>query len=410
MIKRVTSVFLVLTMLLATIVGAVEVGAEATNAQDLFPDTWYKDAVTSGLELGYIRESELTENPTVDWESKIGFIVMVSRAFGLYDDSEEEFYISKYNHFNALVTLGIISEENYLIDDWARPLGRFEAAQICANILKVKENYIKPEGISYIDIIPDRASIPEVYKEPVDMVYSAGIITGMDDTLVMTGWNGVTKAESYTILHRLVNPEVRKKINLEYTKLFGSYTTSYGKPYNKYREGSIFNMVRAGEFINEYIIEPGETFSFNKVVGNPGAENGFMRGYVLSGGELIPGYGGGVCQASTTLFNAALQANMEIVERHNHGAKPNYVPGGADSSIVYSQWDLRFKNTYTTPVKIIFTNNKDNKSLTFEIYGSGEVTLPKVEYTTKHTGGRSYELVRTVDGVVNYTCKTRYNK
>jgi len=101
------------------------------------------------------------------------------------------------------------------------------------------------------------------------------------------------------------------------------------------------------------IVPPGATFSFNRRVGTFSRDRGFRKAPVSYNGQLIDDWGGGVCQTSTTLYNAALLAGMEIVERNHHRFAPSYVPPGRDAAVAFSGVDLRFKNPYDFPVRIV---------------------------------------------------------
>ena len=97
---------------------------------------------------------------------------------------------------------------------------------------------------------------------------------------------------------------------------------------------------------------PGETFSFNTRVGTFSQDMGYRKAPVSYNGQLIDDWGGGVCQTSTTLYNAALLAGMEIVERNRHRFQPSYVPPGRDAAVAFSNIDLRFRNPYPYPLHI----------------------------------------------------------
>lgn len=100
-------------------------------------------------------------------------------------------------------------------------------------------------------------------------------------------------------------------------------------------------------------IAPGATFSFNHRVGTFSRDQGFRKAPVSYNGQLIDDWGGGVCQTSTTLYNAALLGGMEIVERAHHRFAPSYVPPGRDAAVAYPGVDLRFRNPYAYPVRVV---------------------------------------------------------
>lgn len=100
-------------------------------------------------------------------------------------------------------------------------------------------------------------------------------------------------------------------------------------------------------------IAPGAVFSFNGRVGSFSRDRGFRKAPVSYNGQLVDDWGGGVCQTSTTLYNAALLAGMEIRERNHHRFAPSYVPPGRDAAVAFSGVDLRFRNPYPYAVRVV---------------------------------------------------------
>lgn len=112
------------------------------------------------------------------------------------------------------------------------------------------------------------------------------------------------------------------------------------------------NIIRGSLAIDQKIIQPGEVFSFNNTVGPTTRKNGFSLGRIFINGEDGKGYGGGICQVSGTLYNAVLNAGLEIVERHPHSKPVYYVEKNKDAATSYGGKDLKFKNTLPYPIKI----------------------------------------------------------
>ncbi len=104
--------------------------------------------------------------------------------------------------------------------------------------------------------------------------------------------------------------------------------------------------------LNGTIVAPGETFSFNRTVRSWTADRGYVKAPVSYDGELVRAFGGGVCQTSTTLYNAALLAGLPIAERHAHVFAPSYVAPGRDAAVAQYDIDLRFRNPYSWPIRI----------------------------------------------------------
>ena len=110
------------------------------------------------------------------------------------------------------------------------------------------------------------------------------------------------------------------------------------------------NIKLAADTINGTILWPGEVFSMNKAVGPRTEEKGYGEAKIIVNGELVPGLAGGICQATTTVYNAALLANLAIVERHPHSLKVAYIEGSRDATISGSTLDLKFRNNTSAPI------------------------------------------------------------
>ena len=124
--------------------------------------------------------------------------------------------------------------------------------------------------------------------------------------------------------------------------------------------------------LNEKVVLAGNTFSYNQTLGERTVAAGYKNGKVYENGEVVDGLGGGICQVSTTLYNAILYANLEIVERRNHQFVPSYAGAGLDATVVYGSIDFQFKNTRSYPIKI--QCSVDKGICNFQIYGLKEET------------------------------------
>ncbi len=121
------------------------------------------------------------------------------------------------------------------------------------------------------------------------------------------------------------------------------------------------NIKLAVSSINGTMIEPGEEFSFNEVVGQRTAPRGYQMAPAFSGGEVTEELGGGICQVSTTLFNAAVKSNLEITERHAHSMPVSYVDKGKDATVNWGSQDLKFKNTSGSTIYIMAVVSSDKR-------------------------------------------------
>lgn len=121
------------------------------------------------------------------------------------------------------------------------------------------------------------------------------------------------------------------------------------------------------------VIPPGGVFSFNQTVGSWSRDKGYRRAPVSFNGSLIDAWGGGVCQTSTTLYNAALLGGLEVLERHPHHFAPSYVAPGRDAAVAYPAIDLRVRNPY--PVPLIIEGEIENDRLVVRF--TGRLAAPK---------------------------------
>ncbi|OGG14392.1 hypothetical protein A2773_00645 [Candidatus Gottesmanbacteria bacterium RIFCSPHIGHO2_01_FULL_39_10] len=151
--------------------------------------------------------------------------------------------------------------------------------------------------------------------------------------------------------------------------------------------GRIHNVALAASRINGRLIPPGATFSFNEALGDVSASTGFQPAYIIKDGKTVLGDGGGVCQVSTTLFRAALNAGLPIVERWAHAYRVGYYEQdskpGFDATVYAPGVDLKIKNDTGNNILIQAITDKVNASLTFEFYGTSDgrtvdISAPKI--------------------------------
>lgn len=142
-------------------------------------------------------------------------------------------------------------------------------------------------------------------------------------------------------------------------KLLGSYTTYYNR-YNVNRAHNINLSVKA---IDHKVLLPGETFSFNEVVGIRTIQRGYRLARIIVKGEYSEGVGGGICQTSSTLFNSVDKAGMEIVERMSHSRRVAYVPKHRDATVSWGGPDFKFKNPLSSPILIVAEANHGRLSI-----------------------------------------------
>lgn len=142
--------------------------------------------------------------------------------------------------------------------------------------------------------------------------------------------------------------------------------------------GRSHNVTAAAKALNDTLLMPGDIFEYGKIVAKAEKEYGYKEAPVIMKGKLTPGIGGGICQVSSTLYNAALHAGLDIVERRNHSLMVHYLPAGLDATFADGYVNFKFRNS--TGKQLLIRTVVHNKRLTVKLFG----TMPEnVEYKTE---------------------------
>jgi vancomycin resistance protein VanW len=193
-----------------------------------------------------------------------------------------------------------------------------------------------------------------------------------------------------------VDPKITTQNILKELAISGELGIYFTSIENK-EENTIYNIKLSSEVINGILIKPQEIFSFNKYVGPAEKADGYKESTIIANGIFVNGYGGGICQVSSTLYNAALLANLPIIERYNHsvyGEATEYVPLGQDAAIFYGFKDLRFKNNSDHAIVIFSKVFRD--TLQVSIFGGNE-DKAEVEIISKDKKIIDYQIIREKD-------------
>lgn len=184
----------------------------------------------------------------------------------------------------------------------------------------------------------------------------------------------IAKIVSLDLLHptplevpiRILDQPNMTAAQLEKMKITG-LVAKYSTWFNANNVERTENVRLAAKALDGVILTPGEEFSFNKTVGERTSSSGYKEALIIVNDEFVPGVGGGICQVSSTLYNAAVDARLEITERHPHSLEITYVPPGQDATVAYPYLDLKFKNN--TPGLLLIRSAIHGSTLTFELYG-----------------------------------------
>ena len=189
----------------------------------------------------------------------------------------------------------------------------------------------------------------------------------------------------------------------------GEKLAEFSTDYSSSSAARKHNIELAAGFLDGYVVEGGATFSFNSAVGARSAERGFREAPVIEDGKYVKGVGGGVCQVSSTLYNAVIRAGMETVSVAHHSLPVSYLPGSLDA-MVSEATDFRFLNVTPYPLRIYSECKKGKLTFTlygFPVYTDGEsVRIRSV--TVKVLECKEYERVEDTEGVLKEGEYERY--
>lgn len=227
----------------------------------------------------------------------------------------------------------------------------------------------------------------EIFKEPKDAYITTNPtkvyahINGIDFAISVDEIKQILQEEKeeYIIPLKITIPEVTLEsiAGQAFPNKLAEFTTRYDIT-NKNRST---NLELSSKKVNGTIVLPGETFSYNKIVGARTISAGYKEAAIYSGGKVVQGVGGGICQLSSTLYNAVLYANLEITSRTNHRFLTSYVQAGRDATVSWGTIDFCFKNTRNYPIKIV--SNVANGIVRVTIHGMQEENEYEVELQTK---------------------------
>lgn len=280
----------------------------------------------------------------------------------------------------------IIDGDNLIIKNGTEGL-KIQESTFTKDLIKAfssdtKEFEIKTEQCNRKEIDIEKI-YKEVYKKPINAYYTTNPHeihkeeTGVDFAITLQEAKNILSEnkEEYIIPLKKIQPQI-KVSDLDadaFPDLLSTFTTKYGTG----DANRNINIALAAKSINSVVLMPGETFSYNDLIGECSTKTGYKAATIYMNGELSTGIGGGICQVSTTLYNTVLRANLEIVERRNHSLGVTYVPSGQDAMVSIGTQDFKFKNNREYPIKVVAYVGTG--SVTCQIYGLKQDT----EYEVK---------------------------
>ncbi|HHW00928.1 MAG TPA: vanomycin resistance protein VanB [Clostridiaceae bacterium] len=223
--------------------------------------------------------------------------------------------------------------------------------------------------------------IPHVMGRKIDKAKLASIVSELNNS------ENTEKVLPVTFVTPAITLEEAQKLIFRDVLATASTHFSMSDENNRNRGN---NIKLASSTINGKILAPGEVFSFNDTVGKRTTDRGYKSANAYSSGKIIEDVGGGICQVSSTLYNAVLRSDLEIVQRRNHSLTVGYVPLGLDATVSYGSVDFKFKNSTRWPIKLQ-AKVDENNNLIFTVIGTNETPGRKIELlteevkVTKHT-------------------------
>lgn len=356
------------------------------------------------LEANYEIEKAIEEAISIGKDSNIIvnnynilFALMGKKDINVNMTINEEIAKKTVEDIGANIPGAVVEPDYYVEDDKLIITKGKEGLKIDTENLieKIKvnfENALSNEQHIEIPVIsktPEKINIEkiheEVCKEVQDAYYTKDPFTihpevkGIDFDLEEAKKILEEDKEQYEITLTITEPKVTtSQIGSEaFPDLVGTFTTRYDASL----KNRSTNLEIACKKINDKVVMPGETFSYNKTLGERTAAAGYKNAAVYENGRVVDGIGGGICQISSTLYNAVIKANLGIVERRNHQFVTSYVPAGQDATVVYGMTDFKFKNTRNYAVKIKATCS--NGIATVSIYGIKEENEYDIKFDTR---------------------------
>lgn len=309
---------------------------------------------------------------------------------------------------------GAVEKPSYCIEDKKLTITKGKAGNTI-NKEKFKEEVIKrlelekqnePIELEIINVEPEAIDIDKIYsevhKEAKNAYYTKDPfqvyphVDGVDFDLEAAREMLKEDKEEYVIDLKITTPEITtNKIGSE---AFPDLLSTFSTKYDASNTPRTTNLKLAMNKLNGVVVSPGETFSYNKTLGKRTAEAGYREAGGFAGGRVVQTLAGGICQISSTLYDAVVYANLEIVERHNHMFLAGYVGAGKDATVVYGAYDFKFKNTRKYP--IMLKTSIGSGVARIDVFGIKEDVEYEVEISSKILSYTPFKVVRENDSLL----------
>ena len=310
--------------------------------------------------------------------------------------------VTQYSHYiegnNLIITPGKngiqVNKDKlkyFIINDITN---RNPLTKVATNEIEIPYNQVKADEIDIDKIYEEIHTEPkDAYFEPATEDKKAKIsadVDGIDFAISIDEAKEMVKQN----LNEYIIPITRTKANVTINDIgleaFPDKLQEFSTRYDASNTGRSENLRIATSKIDGTVLMPGQQFSFNGVVGERTVQEGYKNAAIYEGDSVVDGLAGGICQVSSTLYNVALLANLQIDERHNHSFKPTYVDAGRDATVVYGIKDFKFTNTRSYPIKI--EGSAENGVITFSLHGITEEKEYKINIIPEITATIPYDV------------------
>ena len=295
----------------------------------------------------HTRVAEFTRNYNDELENSgaqinDGAIIIVKGA-GQVQANEQEVFNLAYHALHESLAAGHSTETVYALP---------ETVANRAELIKARQNIL---------VYPLSAA----YDRETQMISECVVGVNIDLASAIALLNEAESGQSVTINMEYTQPEVTREHleSLLFRDIIGECIS-----WIPGTEERLNNVILASEAVNSYILEPGEEFSFNRVVGQRTAARGYLPGPAYSGNMTILAYGGGVCQVSSMIYSAIMDTDVRVTERWPHSMPVEYVPRGRDATVSWGTLDFRFMNNTEYPIRI--DSEVEGRTLSVYVYGT----------------------------------------
>ncbi|MDO4534398.1 MAG: VanW family protein [Clostridium perfringens] len=395
---------LVISASVAIALGASGVGIYCDNVDktvDEWKDKIYPGITVEGIDLGGMTSKEAEEILS----NKYGQVASDKDIFIKAGDKEVEINFAdlspEYDIDEVVVkAVGIGKDENIFKQNQYIKSGIHDDLDLTVEYNEEELKKYEEELESKVDtsaknatismvngslIVNDSVNGKDIDVEEMNSLIKIAIDSDINDNLT-------SNAIIVDVPVKEVTPSVTTEELASINGVIGSFTSDYS--FNS-TDNRATNVELALKAINGTVLMPGESFSFNNIVGERTGARGYKNAATFVGNQVVDGLGGGICQVSTALNRAVIKAGLTPTERHNHSLKASYSDYGLDSAVAWGYLDYKFTNTYETPIYIQATTN-GSRVMTINIYGNAE-----------DKGNVTYELVATSPEVTSKATVTR---